>query len=187
MPNQQLRTLTALLAALTISGCIERAPGSAARTRERGSTASKYTVAGAVSPQVRNRAIFGGVIELVGYDLEPARVAPGETATLTFFWKAITEVDAQYKVFVHLDGREGQSRINGDHFPAEGRYMTDAWRPGDVVRDRIRFTVPSGFRGDMIDMWIGWFNGEERLHVTNPQDTQHDGEHRVFAGMIPTR
>lgn len=177
--------LPALGLAFLAAGCIERAPGSGGRRRtfDRGA-ASRY-LNPAARPEHAAHAVFGGAIELVGWDLEPERLSPGQAATLTLHWRALDEMETGWRVFVHLDGREGQGRINGDHWPAGGTYPTDVWRKGDLVRDPVRFSIPAGFRGDGVDAWIGWYAGEERLHITNAGEVRHDGNDRLLLAALP--
>jgi len=176
--------LAAGLAALA-AGCIERAPGAGGRRRsfDRGA-ASRY-LNPVARPQHAAHAVFGGAIELVGWDLDPERLEPGRAATLTLYWRSLEETETGWRVFVHLDGREGQERIHGDHWPAGGAYPTDAWRKGDLVRDPVVFSVPAGFRADAVDAWIGWFAGEERLRISNAGEVRHDGSDRLLLAALP--
>jgi hypothetical protein len=43
--------------------------------------------------------------------------------------------DQSYKVFVHLLNEAGDLCSQHDGFPAEWRFVTTHWRPGDVVLD----------------------------------------------------
>ena len=181
-------TRTALLAAglaALAAGCIEPAPGAGNRHRSVDRSAASRYLNPAARPQHAAHAVFGGAIELVGWDLEPERLEPGHAATLTLYWRSLEEMETGWRVFVHLDVHEGQERIHGDHWPAGGTYPTDAWRKGDLVRDPVRFSVPPGLRADGVDAWIGWYAGEERLHISNAGEVRHDGSDRLLLAVLP--
>ncbi len=182
----------AILAAVAVTwtlGCIEPAPGAGGKQREAGGRETRRRETSAyLQPAARPahpaHAVFGNAIELVGWDLEPPAPAPGEWVTLTLYWRALDELDTSWRVFVHLDGREGQERIHGDHPPAAGTYPTDRWHRGDVVRDPVRIRVPRGYRGEALDAWVGWFSGETRLRITNPGEVRQDGDDRLLLAVV---
>lgn len=179
----------AVALALLALGCIERAPGARPNKRRNFdySASSVQAVLARNPPQVPLHGVFGNAIELIGYDLEPPKVPPGSAGTITLYWRAIEELDADWQVFVHMDGREGQERIHGDHWPAGGAYHTDVWRKGDVVKDAFHFSIPGFYKGDVIDAWLGLYQGDERLPISNPGEVRHDGQNRMGAVAVPLR
>lgn len=173
----------AALAALALGACIERpwqdAPGGRA-----GIDRSKLgdVLLSAPPPEmVPIGAVFGNAAELLGYRLDPPQLAPGQRARLTLYWRCRAEMDA-WRVFVHLDDPQGSAeRIHGDHDPALGRYPTDAWRPGDIVRDPIVFAAGQG----ALNLYLGFFSqGDNRLPVTFPGRARDDGTSRLLLGTL---
>jgi hypothetical protein len=53
------------------------------------------------------------------------------------------------------------------------------------VRDRVRFAVPGDFRGEVLDAWVGWYVGSERLHLSDPGASRHDGHDRLLLAPLP--
>ncbi|HEV8633323.1 MAG TPA: hypothetical protein VG370_03650 [Chloroflexota bacterium] len=92
------------------------------------------------APQQAVGALFGGAIELVGYDLPSARVAPGGRLPLTLWWRAGARVETSYTVFVHLLDAERRVRGQVDRVPGGGALPTSGWALGEVVEDR--YEVP---------------------------------------------
>ncbi len=181
-------TRTAPLAlALLAAACVERAPGSGGRRATFVRRPAARYLAPPEAPRHPAHAIFGGAIELVGWSLEPEPLERGRPATLTLYWRAQNELEASYQVFVHLDGREGEDRIHGDHPPAGGTLPTEAWRRGDLVRDPVRVAIPPGYRGEALDLWVGWYAGAERLAIANAGEVRHDGENRLLLAAVPVR
>jgi hypothetical protein len=79
---------------------------------------------------------FGDRMALVGYQIEPRRLRPGETLTLTLIWQALNEMDIDYTVFTHLrDLEDPSNRLYAQHdAPAPGG--TTTWQVGQIVPTR---------------------------------------------------
>src|SRR5690606_35593549 len=100
-------------------------------------------------------------------------------------YRALTELDEDWKVFVHVDDQEGNARrINADHWPARGRFPTSYWRAGDVIVDRYGFTSPAS-GATRLELWTGFFEGENRLPLSRAGSARGDGSNRVRAAVIP--
>jgi len=94
--------------------------------------------------QTRAGVDFGGVIRLLGYDL----MQTGDELQLTLHWQALSPLDIDYRVFVHLfDPATERIVVQFDGMPLNGAYPTSWWLPGEVVSDRITLSlagVPAG-------------------------------------------
>jgi 4-amino-4-deoxy-L-arabinose transferase-like glycosyltransferase len=75
---------------------------------------------------------FGDLADLAGYDVDFH--GPTE-AQLDLYWHVVGTTDKSYKVFVHLLNGGDELCSQHDGFPAEWRFATTHWRPGDVVLD----------------------------------------------------
>jgi hypothetical protein len=80
----------------------------------------------------RVSADLGGEVALLGYDLD---WQPGQPLRVTLCWQAQRRMDADYSVFAHLLGPDGQILAQHDGWPADDRYPTSAWDPGEIVTD----------------------------------------------------
>jgi len=78
---------------------------------------------------------LGDQVELLGYDVSSASVAPGETLTLTLTWRALTEMSTDYTVFTHLVAPDGTMTGQQDRQPVAGSYPTSLWASREVVTD----------------------------------------------------
>jgi hypothetical protein len=85
---------------------------------------------------------FGGLARLLGYQVTPAVVEPGDTVEVTLYWQALAQTDQNYVVFVHLLSEEGPMVAQRDTHPGLGRYPTAAWKPGVAFADTYRVHVP---------------------------------------------
>lgn len=167
--------------------CIER-PGTprslAARVDRSKLSDVILTAAPAVAHPVG--AVFNGEIELIGYDVTPEPAAPGQTVRVTFYWRALDDVNDDWQVFVHLEDelRRAPRRI-ADHWPAGGRYHTSAWRQGDIVKDAWTFVAPRDEA--RVAVWTGFYIDNLRLTLSQPGRGIGDGENRLRVGTIELR
>jgi 4-amino-4-deoxy-L-arabinose transferase-like glycosyltransferase len=91
---------------------------------------------------------LGGLARLVGYDLPQPEVVAGAALPLTLTWECLGTFAADYTVFVHLAGADGQPVAQADSPPLGGTYPTRFWDVGERLADPytldISTTVPPG-------------------------------------------
>ncbi len=87
------------------------------------------------------RATVDDLAELVSMDVQPRDVGPGDDLQVTLRWRVLSDTPNNYVVGVHLTGADGSYLGGTAHWPANGRYPTSLWRPGDVFLDTYRFQV----------------------------------------------
>jgi len=80
-------------------------------------------------------ANFGekALLEAAGWDRGPFR--PGEMVRLGLTWRALTEMEQSYAVFIHLVGPDGQIWGQRDSQPANGFRPTSTWVAGESIQD----------------------------------------------------
>lgn len=86
-------------------------------------------------------ARLGGAVTLLGYDLSPKELRPGESLDLTLYWRAEARMSTRCKVFTHVIDGADQVWGQQDNEPLEGTYPTTGWLPGEVVVDRYRLEI----------------------------------------------
>jgi hypothetical protein len=127
-------------------------------------------------------AVFDGRIELLGYTSEPVSPARGDEVELCFYWRARRPIPEDYLVFVHADAAGGQARrLFADHLPAGGRYPSGLWRPGEVIADRFRLSIPRDYGPPRIQVMTGLYLGDYRLPLSEPGRAPADRENRSRA------
>lgn len=124
-------------------------------------------------------------IELVGYDLDlPNKdyVGAGQSLKVTWYWRTLSNVGGNYKVFLHVDG--AGNRLNGDHDPIDGKYPVRLWATGDVIVDTQELSIPPNYRPGTYTFFIGFYSGTDRLTVkSGPKDE----DNRIRAGTLAIR
>lgn len=115
---------------------------------------------------------LGDRVELLGYDVSTESVAPGETLTVTLYWRALTEVDRDYTVFVHLLAPDGSMTGQSDAQPVHGTYPTSLWMSDEVVTDVHEIAVPPEALPGGHRLEVGMYVAEDgtRLPVESTPD-----------------
>ena len=175
--------------ALGLAGCIIRPQGSIAKRKHFDrSHLGDLRLTAAPAGLLGGGAVYDDGIRFDGYTLAPDTLKPGTASVLTLYWQAVDPPVQSWRVFVHLDPIGGQGgRINFDHEPAGGRYPTEEWEKGDVVRDTVRLNLPTWAVARSYELWVGFYQGNQRLDVVNRTQVRTDGQNRVLAGILQVR
>lgn len=141
------------------------------RSRQEATPQAAHTVAANLSDQIL----------LLGYDLRDESSAsgeavfttqPGATIPLTIYWQALTPMDRDFTVFVHLLDQERRIWGQSDGQPEQGFYPTSFWDVGEIVLDRhdimVDVSVPSGQYGLVAGIYL--LSTGERLPVIAEDD-----------------
>jgi 4-amino-4-deoxy-L-arabinose transferase-like glycosyltransferase len=139
----------------------------------------------AAIPQ-RSGVEFGGVLRLVGFDVQGETVQPGGEVGVTLYWEALAPADRDYTTFVHLLGEGELSVAQRDTFPGLGRLSTTWLRPGFRWADRYVVPVPdTAYAPDAVQVEVGLYDAStgERLPVNQP-DGVPLGDNVRFGGVV---
>jgi len=138
------------------------------------------------TPEKHAAAEFGDKIALIGYELEPQVVAPGEVAHITLYWHTLQQPELPYTVFTHLLNEEGQLHGQQDNMPVQDSLPTTCWQPGEFVEDRYAITVSPDAPSGRYDVQVGMYYlpSGERLPITVESERQGDS---LSLGSIQVR
>lgn len=95
---------------------------------------------GSLDGVARVQATFAQQISLEGFETTAAQ--PGQPLEVTLYWQAQRPPDSNYVVFVHLLDANDQLVASHDGPPANGRYPTETWLPGDIIPDTHSLQLP---------------------------------------------
>ncbi len=135
---------------------------------------------------VEEPARFGDAIDYLGYNLDSnnrAYVPVGESFRITYHFRVREALPANYRMFVHLESTACPRSVH-DHETGDGRWPARFWLPGDIIHDDQRITIPAECHAGSYTVYIGFFQGEQRLPVVGGN---HDAENRVVAAVINVR
>jgi hypothetical protein len=88
---------------------------------------------------------FDNGMTLLGYTAERDTIVPGDYYRLALFWRADTQLEDRYSVVLRLLDSGGEEVLSGSSEPSAGRYPTNGWEEGEIVRDNRALWVPRGF------------------------------------------
>lgn len=126
-------------------------------------------------------AAVGENIRLLGFDLEPESVQPGDTFSLTLYWRALRKPDGDYTVFTHLLAPSGELYGQGDGQPQAGKYPTYLWDGGELIQDQYTLTVDPTAPPGSYEIAIGMYALDTlaRLPITT-QNGDSPPDHRIL-------
>jgi hypothetical protein len=109
---------------------------------------------------------FEDKVALIGYALDQRVAAPGETIRLTLYWRALNPMEANYKVFAHVLGKDNEIWANSDSPLTDNAVCTNRWKPGIVVKEVRELTIVEATPPDFYDIELGLHTSEEgRLKI----------------------
>lgn len=110
---------------------------------------SSFWVVPAVATAVRSEPVsveyLDGRLSLVGYHVSKPVLLPGDTVTVSLYFRADQPLPEDYLLAVKLFTRyEDATLAEADAQLGEWKYPTSAWIPGVTVRHQTRLTIPLG-------------------------------------------
>ena len=179
----------AVLAGIAASGC--RRPVRLVLTKDQRIRIAHNILKAEPKPMFRSGAVFGNNIKLIGIDMQPKEVKPGQTLKITYYWKCLRPVKGPWKVFVHFELPRGQ-RMMLDHQPIHELYPVRNWKAGQVIRDVQDVTVERNAHAGIATLWLGLYNvdvyktqgGGDRMKLTNPDKVTNDGHNRIKGATV---
>lgn len=99
-------------------------------------------------------------VRVAGYEIRP-----GATTQLKIYWQALSPMETDYTVFVHVLDASGQIVRQADAQPQASAYPTSLWLTREVVKDEYRFELAPG----NYLLALGLYEAEtgQRLSTTN--------------------
>jgi hypothetical protein len=105
---------------------------------------------------------FGDQIALVGYQVEPRRLHPGDTLRLNLYWQALADMQTDYTVFTHLrDLEDPTNRLYAQH-DAQLPGGTSTWTRGQVVEAVYHLTAAEDTPPGIYEMECGVYYADSK-------------------------
>jgi hypothetical protein len=123
--------------------------------------------------EVTARGAFSGAPELAGFSVPTPRVAPGDDALVTLYWRGVGDGD-RLSSFVHIrrsDPAQQASPVTGGDIWAQqehvapGGLLTDEMETGRLYEDNFRLRLPKEMPAGNYFLEAGWYDpvtGEQR-------------------------
>ncbi len=88
------------------------------------------------------QADFGGAA-LIGFNLKPAALRPGDASELTLYFRAENGFSREWAIFAHVVSADGRIWAQKDNFPRHSTFPTTAWVAGEFITDHRTITLPA--------------------------------------------
>jgi hypothetical protein len=112
-----------------------------------------------LEPDTRLVVNFADQIQLAGYDWpNHAKIKPGETVPLTFYWETLASPGQPLNLFIHLVDPATGTQVAGFDGPPE--FPTEFWQPGNTIVDSRALAFPVDLPSGPYELRIGWYNLE---------------------------
>ncbi|NIV40732.1 MAG: hypothetical protein GWN58_68445 [Anaerolineae bacterium] len=124
-------------------------------------------------------------VELLAHTTNQATYQPGDTVSVTLYWRALRQLDRDLKAFVHLtDADLTRQPAQHDGDPNGGFTPTTRWLPGEVVPDTHHLSLPANLEPGRYRLWGGMYEHEtvRNLAVVSSETVAAGG--RVLVGEI---
>ena len=152
-------------------------------TQEQWNDVKQNILETAPEPEFKVGANFDNQIELIGFDVETP-IKAGSKTTFTWYWKALKDIDKNWKVFVHFDSSVKPYRQNLDHVPVRDMYQTSRWKKGQIIKDVQEVTINSAFPVGKATPYIGWYRGDTRLPIANDAPKTDEAQPRIIGPSL---
>lgn len=128
--------------------------------------------------QHRSAANFDDRIILLGCNIDKETVKRNETIHITYFWKAISRTNNNYKAIVPITSdiinnydeiikKTGRLAFRHDHvFPLN----TSQWNTGDIIMEEYDVTVPDDMEPGTYHIGAGLEYGGRKLPIISSKD-----------------
>jgi hypothetical protein len=133
-------------------------------------------------PQRRTEIDVGDGIRLVGYDVQPATLQPGEILYLQLYWQVDAAPSADWTVFTHVvstaaDG--GRTVVAGqDNRPGAGSLPTNRWQAGWQILDEYQLPLAAELAVGVYEIEIGLYQ-PDGAHLPAGQPSLVLGEVKI--------
>jgi hypothetical protein len=140
---------------------------------------------GYVRPVAQVGANLENTAELLGFAADRVSYRPGDTVRVTLYWRALRDLDQDYKVFVHLtDPAVTRQPAQHDGEPGGGFTPTSRWLSGELVPDTHPLALPADLAPGRYTLWAGLYEypAMRNLAVVSTDGPVAGG--RVYLGEI---
>ncbi len=127
---------------------------------------------------------FGGQLELVGWEARSLEVGAGETARISLVWRATSQPQADYKVFIHLLDADGRIVAQHDRSLDKGGLPSSQWQPGGIVREAYDLEVPAGAQPGPYVLAAGLYEPQSGKRLIITDGAPAGGDHVELEGML---
>jgi hypothetical protein len=122
--------------------------------------------------------------QLLGVDVAPLEMRPGETISVSLYWQVLGETTEDLTVFAQLIGADGQVWGQSDSRPAGGNAPTMTWIAGEIIVDRHALTVRDAAPAGPGSLYVGLYDAESGVRLALTESGTRLPEDRAFVTEV---
>jgi hypothetical protein len=126
-------------------------------------------------------------IELLGGHIEAGSAHPGDSVSVSLYWRTRENLEEDALAFIQILGRDKEAISGVDCYPGRGTFPPSLWEVNVIYRDRYELKLPLDTEvPTAAALYAGLYNEEgTRLPVTRPpDDTPLD---MMLLDLVPVR
>jgi hypothetical protein len=124
-------------------------------------------------------------VEVLAYTTDGPSYHPGDTVPVTLYWRALRNLDQNYKTFVHMtDADVTRQPAQHDGDPNAGFTPTTRWLPGEIIPDTHPLALPQDLAPGLYRLWAGMYDYETLRNLQVSSSSEAAVDDRVLLGEI---
>jgi len=131
------------------------------------------------------RATFGP-LALLSAATPATQVSPGDALPVELTWQALTPPGEAYVEVLQLLDGAGRVVAGLESQPVNGRYPTQAWAAGEIVRDRQTLTIPKDLPAGTYRLIAGLYRAKDGMRLKTRSGLWGQSDH-YLVGQIKTK
>ncbi len=129
---------------------------------------------------------FADQVTLMGYDLSSAMVQPGDTLSVTLYWKARQNLVDDYSVFAQLVDDDKNIYAQKDSLNPGG-YPTHLWELDEYNRDQHEIYIPLGTPPGEYSIGVGLYDPGTMMRLSILEEEGHEAGMYFLERITVTR
>jgi len=118
-----------------------------------------------------------GIVSFLGYEREPTQPTPGGEVRWITYWRVVSAMPRQLKLFLHVCDQDGQVVAQQDVFAVP----RGTWQPGDLIAHAFAVRLPPDIAPGRYAVLLGWYEEEGWRRLAVRRDGQVVGDHVLLA------
>jgi hypothetical protein len=133
------------------------------------------------SPPLQPALATFGPLALIEATTPATTVAPGGQVPVDLLWQAAGAPGEPLVVVTQLLDTAGHVVAGLEAQPLDGRYPTQSWTAGELVRDRHTLTLPADLAPGAYRLIVGVYRAADRVRLESKAGLLGQSDHRVIA------
>ena len=131
------------------------------------------------SPPTQPTLATFGPLALIDAKSPVNEIAPGSQVPVDLLWQAAEVPREPLVVVMQLQDAAGHVVAGLEAQPLDGRYPTQNWTAGELVRDRHTLSLPADLAPGAYRLIVGVYRGADRIRLESKAGLFGKRDHRV--------